>query len=955
MALLLVVSLLALVTLLVVSLAVLTRVETQISSTVTARAQARQNALLALDVAVGRLQMLVGPDQRVTGTAQLLGATGNPHWTGVWRTDFAGNIPEGWLVSGGGADPASAPTGDRRETLLVGAFTTAAGENGAVTVPVELLTDTNVLGYAGERVTGAFGYFVSDEGVKATLSANRAPGYDPDSPVSQRAPLMGGTYAVGFDDVVGFDVTASAVQSALATVETANQFVSLSEAIDAAAGRAHGHDYTAGSRGVLVDSPRGRLKSDLSTDGATAIPGLNAFTDLMTETRRNALSPVYPIRAGSLTGGALTDVIAPIITQVGLQFSVHTISATSRTLETRLRFFVELANPFSSALEAEPLLLVVSGLPGNIGIESQTRGTTENHGGATINLEDLYALHTASDGSPAIEFDLPFDEPTWAPGRVITWRNQSGDTRGEAANRELVFDASTRTSYWEERPGVALDGPDALHSGSPLNSELRFTGADDWEIRLELQRQNGAILATHTLPLFYAVDTAWLDANSTIPDFGMLAQLVDRSGNQDDEGASSWIVQGLPGDLRRRDFDETYWTTNDPESASYNTAFSGPNSAVEARQLFNRDPVDRDYLSYYQPSYNSDVALYELPRQPWQSVGSLQHLAFTSGPTYNVGNSWSEHNDWFDRFLFSGELPLSSDTPPSHLEPIVRAPVADVTAAGWWARDQFNLNSTNAAAWTAVLLGLASGGLDYRFDFTTHDHATGAIAGVDDQTMRRPVGRFSQSVGEMWDVSVHPENFQAPLRQYRRGARALSVAQVRGLAAEIASNVQRRGLTAGPFRSVEEFLAPGAALFGGLNLIEYSIEQYDASVPESGRINWDQYFPDTPMKIDAAAPAFVTSADVMTALAPMVNVRSDTFVVRTYGEVVTPTTVADFASSTPVARAWLEAVVQRFPDGVDTDDFTSGETSPWTQMIADPKWGRRCRVLSVRWLNEDEL
>ncbi|MCC5021467.1 MAG: hypothetical protein J6386_01015 [Candidatus Synoicihabitans palmerolidicus] len=120
MALLLVVSLLALVTLLVMSLAVLTRVETQISFTETVQAQARQNALLALDMAVGRLQTLAGPDQRVTATEQLVGASGNPHWTGVWETDVTGSVSEGWLVSGVNPNPFAPPTGDRSEVSLLG-------------------------------------------------------------------------------------------------------------------------------------------------------------------------------------------------------------------------------------------------------------------------------------------------------------------------------------------------------------------------------------------------------------------------------------------------------------------------------------------------------------------------------------------------------------------------------------------------------------------------------------------------------------------------------------------------------------------------------------------------------------------------------------------------------------------------------------------------------------------
>ena len=137
--------------------------------------------------------------------------------------------------------------------------------------------------------------------------------------------------------------------------------------------------------------------------------------------------------------------------------------------------------------------------------------------------------------------------------------------------------------------------------------------------------------------------------------------------------------------------------------------------------------------------------------------------------------------------------------------------------------------------------------------------------------------------------------------------------------------------------------------------LEYSIAEYDDSVAASERINWDQYFPDSPMKIDTAAPAFITSADLMTALAPVVNVRSDTFVIRAYGESVEPTVEASYASSEPTARAWLEAVVQRYPEGVDASDFVDGTSRDWSQMIAEPQWGRKFRIIALRWLTEDDL
>jgi hypothetical protein len=80
----------------------------------------------------------------------------------------------------------------------------------------------------------------------------------------------------------------------------------------------------------------------------------------------------------------------------------------------------------------------------------------------------------------------------------------------------------------------------------------------------------------------------------------------------------------------------------------------------------------------------------------------------------------------------------------------------------------------------------------------------------------------------------------------------------------------------------------------------------------------------------------LTQADILSALAPYLRTRSDTFLVRTYGETVNP------ATGQMEARAWAEAVVQRFPDTVTTGD-----------SITQPAgaFGRRFRIVSFRWLH----
>jgi hypothetical protein len=101
-----------------------------------------------------------------------------------------------------------------------------------------------------------------------------------------------------------------------------------------------------------------------------------------------------------------------------------------------------------------------------------------------------------------------------------------------------------------------------------------------------------------------------------------------------------------------------------------------------------------------------------------------------------------------------------------------------------------------------------------------------------------------------------------------------------------------------------------------------------------------------------SGPAYLMQADVLQAISPLLTVRGDTFVVRTYGDVTNPAT----GSTTPVARAWCEAVVQRMPETVDSaDDIIQPGSS--VGPAHDPKYpfGRRMKVVMFRWLSEDEV
>jgi hypothetical protein len=91
------------------------------------------------------------------------------------------------------------------------------------------------------------------------------------------------------------------------------------------------------------------------------------------------------------------------------------------------------------------------------------------------------------------------------------------------------------------------------------------------------------------------------------------------------------------------------------------------------------------------------------------------------------------------------------------------------------------------------------------------------------------------------------------------------------------------------------------------------------------------------------APAYLTQADVLQKLAPVLSARSDTFTIRTYGE------CRDGAGMV-IARAWAEAIVQRMPQPLDADP------TGLNPMTTDSgRFGRRFTITSFRWLNGSEI
>ncbi len=256
---------------LAISLLGLATIELRKSAKSLADASARSNARLALMQAIGQLQKSLGPDQRVSATAEILGdAAKQPQWTGAWRSvrengapflsrdDLDGGLRDarwaakskpadtaiGWLVSGEG-DPLAASSKDALPLFTM-------GKQPVVSVP-----QITVAG----RQPGHLAWWTGDLGTRANLGT-----LDPrkDVPVARESPENGGYFRVMASQAADMRAMAGGVDleksaGRLVTAET----VSLAGA-EADWGREHAFDFTTDSRGVLADVADGGLKSDLT-------------------------------------------------------------------------------------------------------------------------------------------------------------------------------------------------------------------------------------------------------------------------------------------------------------------------------------------------------------------------------------------------------------------------------------------------------------------------------------------------------------------------------------------------------------------------------------------------------------------------------------------------------------------------------------------------------------------
>lgn len=347
-------------------------------------------------------------------------------------------------------------------------------------------------------------------------------------------------------------------------------------------------------------------------------------------------------------------------------------------------------------------------------------------------------------------------------------------------------------------------------------------------------------------------------------------------------------------------------------------------SPLIAADQIRSDQGGRTYLDH---SFLANQALFD---RYFFSSGSGQTTA-VFGADRDAGQVWAD--------FFNGSRPLPNQRmqpyPPRDTDGATLAAALTSEPDGYQRSaahllilGAFNVNSTSVPAWRALLASLRP------------ESPTAA-----------PVTLVSRHVPPMGEPF---ENASTPIEEEQHlwsGHRHLDDDQIEALAEALVAEISRRG----PFQSMAEFvnrrvesgtMSVTGALQAAIDAAELNAEATVLGLPTSA----------PPGTIHAAAangttadgaPAVINQADLLTPLAPLLAARSDTFVIRSYGEA----TRGDQS-----VRAWCEVVVQRLPDYLDPSEPSHQPSNgQLLESETNRTFGRRFQIISFRWLSPSEL
>lgn len=437
--------------------------------------------------------------------------------------------------------------------------------------------------------------------------------------------------------------------------------------------------------------------------------------------------------------------------------------------------------------------------------------------------------------------------------------------------------------------------------------------------------------------------------------------------------------------------------------------------------------------SYLPAAGESEVTLFEVPQLPLTSLSQFQHAAFEvtgSAQSYPIGNSfphpgipqasgsarlawqrsapnngftvtecqvladmsWACNESLWDRYFFSGinwggaaSHDLHVDQPYATHKEALEALIEGDRTKPWPLQNPhldlfdrsgdkdelmddlldhrhiadrlaifgaFNVNSVSKEAWKGLLESVR----DVPVQTTNGDsNATTAFS------------RFQMATGGSGDMFG--------------GFRDLDETEIDRLAEAIVDQVRARGPFLGLADFVNRSLLPKESQgtdIGALGALQAAIEAAGLNPSSVEKEPSAPNIDNTSFRVDGSSASsstyfgssqYLTQADVLNTIGPVISARSDSFVVRAYG------CALDSKGSRVLAESWCEAVVQRTPEWTSDPDDTEPVIAdpdypdqPGTvgglhrQYIENPdfpqtdrRFGRKFEIRSFRWLGRDEI
>ena len=254
----------------------------------------------------------------------------------------------------------------------------------------------------------------------------------------------------------------------------------------------------------------------------------------------------------------------------------------------------------------------------------------------------------------------------------------------------------------------------------------------------------------------------------------------------------------------------------------------------------------------------------------------------------------------------------------------------------------FNVNSTSIEAWKSVLGSRRERSLVVR-DSSGKDSILKGAADVPVSGLLTPMDTIASGNGS---IDTNTESQWV-------GRRILTDAEIEALAKSIVKEVRKRG----PFLSLADFvnrrvgtdteLARAGAVQSALDSTDHNINSaYNTGARAVSGASSRFAFPEAEQgAISQGMPGIVKQADILTPIAPVMSVRSDSFLIRAYGEKTDST-------GKVVAKTWCEAIIQRSAQFVDPSD--QPEKAYNSISTVSKNFGRRFDIVSFRWLSPSE-